>query len=208
MEDWELLVAWRDGDQGAGKTLVSRYLGMLTRFFHNKVSDSDVAADLISETLLACTSGKERLQNPKRFRSFLFATAMNQLRRHYRRKTKRSRELDDFADVCVGDNDAPGSLSSRIARQRETRLMVRALRRLSMDQQIVLELHFLEDLNAKEIAELLEIPAPTVYTRLRRGRERLRVIMTDLAEDTGVVETTMMGLNTWAGKIREQLDEE
>ena len=85
--------------------------------------------------------------------------------------------------------------------------MVRALRRLSLDQQIVLELHFLEDLNAKEIAELLEIPGPTVYTRLRRGRERMRVIMTELADDTGVVETTMMGLNTWAGQIREQLEE-
>lgn len=205
MEDAELLIAWREGDQRAGKTLVARYLGMLTRFFHNKVSDAEAAADLISETLLACTSGKERLENPKRFRSFLFATAMNQLRRHYRRKTKRNRELDDFADVCVGDHDAQGSLSSRVARQQETRLMVRALRRLSLDQQIVLELHFFEDLDAKEIADLLEIPTPTVYTRLRRGRERMRVIMTELAEDPAVVETTMMGLKTWAGQVRNKL---
>lgn len=35
------------------------------------------------------------------FRSFLFAAAMNMLRRHYRKQAKRNRELDDFAEVMM-----------------------------------------------------------------------------------------------------------
>ncbi len=204
--DWDLLVAWRDGDERAGQELVARYLGILTRFFHNKVRDSDDAADLISETMLACCKGKERVEDPGAFRSFLFATAMNMLRRYYRKQAKRERELDDFADVCVGDSGDPGSLSSIVARKQETRLLVRALRRIPLDQQIVLELNYLEGLSGAEIAELLGVPPATVYTRLRRGKQRLHDTMGELADSPQVLESTIMGLQTWAGQVRAQLE--
>jgi RNA polymerase sigma-70 factor (ECF subfamily) len=205
MGDWELLEAWRGGDAAAGQALVGRYLGMLTRFFRNKVASPEDAADLISETLLACTKGKERVRDGEAFRSFLFAAAMNMLRRHYRKQAKRGRELDDFADVCVGDSGHPRSLHSVVALEQEGRLLVRALRRIPLDQQLVLELSYFEGLGGPEIAELLEVPQPTVYTWLRRGKERLRVAMLELAESPAVAESTMMGLQTWAGRVRAEM---
>ena len=205
MGDWELLEAWRGGDATAGEALVARYLGLLTRFFRNKVNSPEDAADLISETLLACTRGKERVRDSEAFRSFLFAAAMNMLRRHYRKQAKRVRELDDFADVCVGDSGHPRSLNAAVALEQESRLLVRALRRLPLDQQIVLELSYFEGLNGVEIAELLGVPQPTVYTRLRRSKERLRDAMLELAESPELVEATMMGLQTWADRVRAEM---
>ncbi len=205
MGDWELLEAWRGGDAAAGEALVARYLGLLTRFFRNKVGSPEDAADLISETLLACTRGKERVRDAEAFRSFLFAAAMNMLRRHYRKQAKRGRELDDFADVCVGDSGHPRSLNAIVALEQESRLLVRALRRIPLDQQIVLELSYFEGLSGVEIAELLGVPQPTVYTRLRRSKERLRDAMLELAESPEVVESTMMGLQTWADRVRAEM---
>ncbi|MCA9648404.1 MAG: sigma-70 family RNA polymerase sigma factor [Myxococcales bacterium] len=205
MDDWELLEAWREGDAPSGEVLVGRYLGLLTRFFRNKVNDPEDAADLISETMLACTRGKDGVRDSGAFRSFLFAAAMNMLRRYYRKKAKRERELDDFEDICVGDSGNPRSLNSLVSLEQESRLLVRALRRIPLDQQIVLELSYFEGMNGTDIAELLEVPQPTVYTRLRRGKEKLRVVMVELAESPAVAESTMMGLQTWAARVRDEI---
>lgn len=203
--DWELLVAWREGDPRSGQQLVARYLGMLTRFFHNKLRDPDRVPDLVSETMLACTKNKQNV-NPTSFRSYLFAVAMNQLRYHYRKSVKRERELNDFEDVFVGDIEDSRSLTSMVDQKQEAQLLVRALRRLSLDQQIILELHFFEGLNGAEIGELLQTPQFTIYTRMRRGKEKLKKLVAQLADDPGLAQSTVMGLQTWAGLVRESLD--
>ncbi|MCA9704305.1 MAG: sigma-70 family RNA polymerase sigma factor [Myxococcales bacterium] len=205
MDDWKLLEAWQAGKSSAGEALVNRYLGLLTRFFRNKVGNPEDAAELISETLLGCTRGKERVRDSEAFRSFLLATAMNVLRRHYRKKAKRERELDDFADICVGDSGHPRSPGSMVALEQESRLLVRALRRIPLEYQLALELHLFEGLNGREIAELLGVPQPTVYTRLRRGKERLRGVMHELADSPEVADSTMAGLQTWAARVRDEI---
>jgi RNA polymerase sigma-70 factor (ECF subfamily) len=52
LEDRELLERWQAGDERAGNQLARRYFGLLARFFHNKVANSDDAVELVSETLL------------------------------------------------------------------------------------------------------------------------------------------------------------
>lgn len=204
--DWELLVAWRDGDERSGSRLVRRYLPALTRFFHNKVRNPEDAAELITETMLACTKGRERVEAPEAFRPYLFAIAMNKLREHYRVMAKRQRELDDFEDICVGDR-GERSLGSLIALRQETRLLVRGLRRIPLRYQIVLELNYFEGLGGPEIAELLGVPEPTVYTRLRRGRLRLQLEVERLAESADLAISTVRGLESWVGQIRAQIDQ-
>lgn len=204
--DWQLLVAWREGDDRSGSRLVRRYLPPLTRFFHNKVRNPEDAAELITETMLACTKGRERLEDPQAFRRYLFAIAMNKLREHHRVMAKRRRERDDFQDICVGDR-GDRSLGSLIALREETRLLVRGLRRIPLRYQIVLELNYFEGLGGPEIAMLLGVPEPTVYTRLRRGRRRLQVEVEQLAESSDLAASTVRGLDTWVGQIRAQIDD-
>jgi len=203
--DWDLFFAWREGDNQAAEQLVSRYFKLLTRFFLNKVSSPDAATDLVSETFLACTASRDRVEKLGNFRSYLFAIAMNKLRGYYRREAKRQRELDDFRTVCVADSGV-ATPSAILAQAQEVQLLVRALRRLTLDQQIVLELYFFEALRGPEIAELLGIPAATVYTLLRRGRARLDVLIGELGDSPALAASTVSGLETWAADIRAKLD--
>ena len=207
MDDWQLLEAWRDGDQSAGQTLLKRYLGMLSAFFRNKVSNPADVAELVSGTMIACTRARERVRDSGAFRSFLLSCAMNNLRLHYRKKLKRNRELDDFENVCVGEMADAQSPTSIIALRREGQLLVRALRRIPLDQQIVVELTYMEGLNGPEIARLLGIPKQTVYTRLRRGTEKLKAMVGELAESPELAMSTMTGLRTWAGQVRDKFSE-
>jgi RNA polymerase sigma-70 factor (ECF subfamily) len=49
-----------------------------------------------------------------------------------------------------------------------------AIDSLSPSQKIVIVLHYLADLNLKEIADILEVPEGTIKSRLYYGRENLR----------------------------------
>ena len=203
LDDWTLWERWKDNDRRAATILVERYSGMLHRFFRNKVWDTEDATELISETLLGCVGALDRAEPTGPFRSFLFAIAMNTLRRYIRVTFKRKQEVEDFDEVCVGDiDDTP---SAFVSRNSETRLLVRALRRLPMKFQIVLELQFFEQMPGAEISELLGMPAATVYTRQRRARAKLRTIVEDLASSPSVAQSTMMGIETWAHQVRAQL---
>lgn len=204
MDDWEVLLAWRGGDDAAAETLAKRYFPLLMRFFLNKVRDTEDAAELVSETFLGCSAGRERIERARSFRSFLFAVAMNKLRGYYRKRAKRARELDDFGDVCVAQS-LPRTPISVVAHAEQTKLLVKALRRLTLAQQIVVELSYFEELSGNEIAELLGVPRATVHTHLHRGRRRLAVIIHELTEDPTMADSTISGLETWAAEVRGKM---
>ncbi len=203
MDDWPLWDRWKNSDHRAATVLVERYSGLLERFFRNKVRDPEAVAELISETMLGCMGALQRAEPTGAFRSFLFGVAINTLRVHIRRAYKRKRERDDFDDICVGDDmDTPLGLLSRHA---ETRLLVRALRRIPLRLQIVLELQFFEELKGPQIAELLGVPVGTVYTQQHRGRQRLQTVIEELADNPQLANSTTVGLDTWAEDIRGHL---
>ncbi len=203
--DEHLLQAWRDGDDRAGTTLVKRYFDLLQRFFRNKVRNPDDATDLVSETMLACARSRDRIDDNRSFRSYMFAIAMNALHQHLRKRSKRERERGDFAELCVAQAVGEGSPTHMLAQRQEAALLARALRRLPLDQQIVLELGLIEGLRPTQIAELLEVPENTVYTRRRRGKESLQRVLRQLSENEALVQSTVVGLETWAASIRAHL---
>ncbi len=205
LDDWSALFAWRDGDMRAADVLANRYFVILTRFFLNKVCNIDDASDLVADTFLGCSSSKSNVQRTGSFRSYLFAVAMNKLRHYYRAQAKRKRELDDFAEICVADA-MPRTPSSLLARAEETQLLVNALRRLSLAQQIVLELHYFEGMDGNEIAEVLSVKRTAVYAHMRRGKGRLEKIIGELASTPELAGSTVMVLETWVVQVRGALD--
>ncbi|MEZ4379778.1 MAG: RNA polymerase sigma factor [Nannocystaceae bacterium] len=202
--DWQLLDAWRRGDRRAGGVLVDRHFAAISRFFRNKVTSEHDAADLVSQTFLACTEGKDSFRGETSVRRYLFAIALNLLRGYIRKKHKRSAEAIDFGIVCVSDLD-PSSMSSIVARRRESQLLVRALREIPVDFQVVLELSIFEDLSGRQISELLGIPEGTVRGRLRLGKERLRARLALLARSPAEADSTLTDLEGWARDIRASL---
>lgn len=206
-DEWQLLEAWRGGDKASGEALFSRYFKLLCRFFRTKVYNPEDAADLVSETLLECVRSTGHAREGVAFRSYLFSIGLNVLRRHFRKRGKRGREEDDFASICVGNPADDRSMTSLISLEEQGKVLVRALRSVPVEQQIVLELNLIEGLNGPEIAELLGVPKQTVYTRLRRGTEKLRKAVDELAASPEVATSTMTGLQTWAALVRDKISD-
>jgi RNA polymerase sigma factor (sigma-70 family) len=196
--DLELLDAWRNGDGRSGELLFRRYFGQLNRFFHNK---TDIGVeDLIQNTFLALVEGRDRFREASSFRTYLFAIAHNVLCAHYRRIAR----TVDFQQTSIVDLGA--SPSGPMTRRDEHAVLLRALRSLPLDYQVMLELAYWEDMKGPEIAEVLGIPSNTVRGRLSRARAALREALEQATIAPALLRSTLSDLDGWARSIRGELD--
>lgn len=202
MQDSDLFEAWQRGDRRAGAQLFERHYDAIARFFHNKVSrDAD---DLIQRTFLRCVETHGRIRKPASFRYYLFGVARNVLLEFLEEKSRRQRrEAPNFLTSSI--EDIAPSPSTALARAREEQLILGALRRLPLEHQIVLELYFWEELRARELAEVLEMPEGTVRTRLRRAKQLFEAEIARLGDSPALIHSTLCDLEGWAQRLRRDL---
>lgn len=195
--DAELLDSWRAGDKRAGAELFERYYEPIRRFFINKLTEDP--DDLVQETFLACLHGRDRVRDPSRFRSYLFGVACNVLRGYLRRKTDVPLEEDD--EPCIFDL-TPGPSTALHAREGE-RLLLDALRRIPLQLQIMLELHYWESMKTDEMAQALAMPPGTVRGRLRRARAQLVQALDEVPMSRATRAMLASELDQWATDLGE-----
>ncbi len=196
--DLELLQAWRDGSTTAGEALFERHFDAVMRFFRNKIDEG--SEDFVQRTFLSCVEGKERFEGRSSFRTYLFAVAHNLLRNHFRQKHRGIKI--DFTEQSVWDV-APAP-STVMARDRTGRLLLEAMRRIPIESQVALELHYWEGLTAAEIGVVIEVPTGTAKTRIRRARQLLGQAIETLAAGEKL-DTSGLDLDEWARSVREVL---
>ncbi len=204
-DDAELLEQWRQGDLRAGQRLCERYFDQVARFFANKVAlDHE---DLIQETFIACVRGRDRIYDDSRFRSYLFSTAYNVLKKYYTRNAgpRRAEELES----CSAQDLAPGP-STLLRNNERDRLLLDALRQIPLELQVVLEMTYWEGMASAEIGEVLGISAATVRTRAFRGREKLVQLLSKSARRVRLDDAPLddQRLDAWALEVRGILDAE
>ncbi len=203
VSDWELLAAWRDGDTTSGGQLYERYFDGLCWFFRNKVADG--VEDLVQSTFMACIESNAQPSDRGSFRGLLFTIA----RRKLVDQIRKGHRGQDKADIGMMTVDSLSSSPSAVLTQRqEQQMLVRALRRIPLDAQILLELFYWEQLTGPELAQTLGIAEGTVRTRLRRGRELLTEALRSIEASGQRLDSTLTNLDAWARSIRNGNTEE
>lgn len=199
-DDFDLLDAWREGDREAGNRLFRRHFSRVFRFFSTKVDDDD-AEDLTQRTFLACTRTRERVVQSSTFRAYILGVARIELLRFFDEWRRRGSRFDP-AETSIADLGA--SPSAQLAEYEEQRLVVRALRRLPLEFQMTLELHYWQDLGVSEVADVLGVPLGTVKSRLHRAREALRRTIEDLDAEHETRESTVAHLERWLRSMQDR----
>jgi RNA polymerase sigma-70 factor (ECF subfamily) len=204
--DEALLSAWRDGDQRAGELLFSRHLKSMARFFIPKVGHEQ-SEDLVQDTFLGLREGLDRFRGESSVRTLLYAIARNKLNYYFRQLTRdRARFVFDAGQTSLA---AIGTTpTQRIAGAEQDRLLLQALRELPVDTQVMLELHYWEQIPVGEIATIVDQPINTVKARMYRGRRQLDAMMAKLADSPEQLRSTMDGLSAWAARLRDELGPE
>ena len=191
--DVDLLRAWQSGDQPAGGELLRRHLRAVHAFFAGKV---DVVAvdDLAQRTFEAVARLRDDVRLDAGFRAFLFGVARLELLRHldeWRRRGSRFDPLETSLEAL-----GSGPVSAVVDTEVRERIAA-ALRRLPIDFQLALELHYWDDLSLAEIAGALDIPIGTVKSRLHRARSQLRRQLEVIGRGDPALEHTLSQVAEW-----------
>ena len=198
--DDDLLEAWASGDSRAGAALVARYYESIARFFVYRLGpDSE---DLVQETFLGLQRSLPSFRRTCSVRIYLFKIARNQLLTAIRDRVRDRARFDPSETTMAAVQPTPTAL---LAASDDQKLLVAALRGLPIDVQIMLELHYWEQLKVREIAEVLDMNVNTIKARMSRGRRRLYQDIERLAESKEQLETTLYRLSGWIAELREEL---
>jgi RNA polymerase sigma factor (sigma-70 family) len=171
------------GDAAAWEEVVRLQNRRIYNLCYRFTNSPDDAQDLTQEVFIRVyrTLGSYDVEKGA-FTTWLTTLARNLLVDHFRR-SKQDRVTDSMDAGLREDNDSPTlserlpdhapSPDDRLASQ-ETQKMVRAaLARLSPDLREAVILRDLQDMDYKEIAQVLRVPEGTVKSRINRGRMEL-----------------------------------
>ena len=129
-----------------------------------------------AQQVLLVFARKEDAVDPSAERSFLLGTALR-VAADFRKQASRSREVlgeeSDDVGACTPANDA--SVESQLDDHRARRILDAILADFSDEIRAVFVMCDLEEMTMADAAIALDVPAGTVASRLRRGRELFAV---------------------------------
>jgi RNA polymerase sigma-70 factor (ECF subfamily) len=160
-----LIRAARRGSADAVEALVRRHWDDAHRAAFLIVGDAAAAEDIAQEALLAAVRALDRFDWRRPFRPWLHRIVVNRSLDWVRVRGRRA-EVSAQVDAAAPP-EAPALSSDLTA----------ALATLDPDDRALIVLRHLFGYRSSELARMLELPAPTVRTRLARALDRLRVAL-------------------------------
>jgi RNA polymerase sigma-70 factor, ECF subfamily len=168
----------RRGEQAAFEQLIDRFQAEIFRMVYYRTRSRMDAEDLTQEIFMQAYRHVNRLQNPERFRAWLYTIAANRVRDFLRRRrvlsffvTATEDEPEDFPDRQA--HAAPGTLDRLIQREFWSELQ-RLAAQLSRWEREVFFLRFIDQLSLREIAEVLKKSESAVKTHLYRALQKFK----------------------------------
>ncbi|MGW4323442.1 sigma-70 family RNA polymerase sigma factor [Streptomyces sp. NPDC004684] len=176
-DETALVAAARRGDPAARDRLVSAYLPLVYNVVGRALNGHADVDDVVQDTLLRALSGLDGLRDPARFRAWLVAIAMNQVRRRWSVAQRRPLPLDTAADgPAQGDFAELAILRLGLSGQR--REVAEATRWLDPADRQVLSLWWLEaagELTRGDVATALGLSRAHTGVRVQRVKGQLDV---------------------------------
>ncbi|MCA9704972.1 MAG: sigma-70 family RNA polymerase sigma factor [Myxococcales bacterium] len=201
--DAELLARWRNGDAVAGRTLVERYYPGIYRFFSSKLPGE--VGDLVQSTFLACIESRDTYEQRSSFKAWLFGIARNKLYAHFRHKRLRVGRTVLLDPAELSCEDLGGSPSTWLRDKDDDALLRRALPRIPLELQLILELYLCEGLTGAALAEVMDMSENTLRSKFRRAKELLRKQVAEL-DRSPAADQTLASISTWLDDMQEERD--
>jgi len=179
--DTEMVVAARDGDQGALEELVADSLPLVYNIVGRALGAHSDVDDVVQETLLRVVRGLSDLRDPDAFRSWLVAITVRQVRNrdHYRRTAQYSTADLDTADQMPDPASDFAELTIlRLGLTDQRREVAEATRWLDADDRALLAVWWLEttgELDRAELAAGLGLSGRHASVRVQRMKEQMQV---------------------------------
>ncbi|MTT31495.1 RNA polymerase sigma factor SigW [Terrilactibacillus sp. BCM23-1] len=169
----------KKGDHLAFAEVVDMYKNGVYNICLRMVGNRQEAEDLSQEAFIRAYTKIDKYDVERKFSTWLYRIATN-LSIDYLRKKKPNVYLDadlpGTEDFTLKSQLADGEpLPEESIVNSETQALIQQeINQLPLKYRSAIVLKYIQDMNLKEISEILNIPVGTVKTRIHRGREALR----------------------------------
>ena len=148
-------------DTAKFNVLAKKYMDKIFRLAFSYLKSYADADDITQNVLLSLYRTEYEFENEDHVRNWLMKVTVNECRKFWRRPFRSHENIDDYAETLVFEDQS-------------YRELFEAIMRLDKKSRLIVILYYIEGYSIKEIAEILEIPAGTVGTRLSRARMQLK----------------------------------
>jgi len=138
----------------------AKYMDTVFRLAFSMLKSPADADDVTQNVLLSLYRTDYQFESDEHVRNWLMKVTVNECRKVWRRPFRRHENIDDYAETLAFEDPS-------------YRDLFEAIMQLDRDKRTVIILYYIEGYSIKEIAEILDVPAATIGTRLARARAKL-----------------------------------
>ncbi len=169
-----LVLQCQSGNKKAMTLLIKRWHARLCKqaywYTHDLEVSKDIAQDSWSKILLKIDS----LKDPNSFGSWALTivtrNAISWLRKH-------KKEVENLNIYHKEHHKTSTQDHNHDDKEKTLALLKKAIKKLSIDQQMVLNLFYIEEYTVKQISEIVNVSTGTIKSRLFTAREKLKLIL-------------------------------
>jgi RNA polymerase sigma factor (sigma-70 family) len=195
-DDMTLLQRWRGGDRQAGDALIRRHYAFAFGIAKHRLGNDDAAAEATQHAMMVVVQKRDVIETD--FQAYLTKVVYFSILS----QTKR-REHEPLDDQEPPRSSQRGAVSI-LAEREEEKLLVKALRSMSIDDQLLFYYQFVGDHTRTEIAELLQIAPNRTYVHIHRAKQRLQR-QVEQFRMSPVRQSTLGGLDTWLASLHDKV---
>ncbi len=173
--DEEVVALVQGGDPNLFGILVERYEPKLARYGRRFLFNADEVKDLLQDIFIKTYTNLHGFDVSRRFSPWIYRIAHNEFVNAVKKKKKERDILSLFYMDILFPHPVAKETADGAAERREIKAMLEQfLQDVGPRYRNPLILYYFEDMDYKEIAEILRIPVSTVGVRLQRGKALLR----------------------------------
>jgi RNA polymerase sigma-70 factor (ECF subfamily) len=173
------------------ETVVQVYRAPIYRLALSILDHPDEAEDATQETFIHVAAHLDRYQVGSDFRAWLFTITVNICRGFLRKRAAR-RRLQQALAALGSITGSSGGMETRLVQEQTQHEIWDLVNRLPEKQRLVMILRLAHDLSIAEIAQILDIPPKTVYSRLYDAFRNLRGQMARSDQHRHILEEWML----------------
>lgn len=166
------------GDAESFGLLIERYEPKITRYARKFIFNGEDAKDYVQEAFIKAYTNIQSFDAGRSFSSWMYAIAHNEFINAIKKKSRMPIFQFDFDAIfpqLVAEETADNDTNRKELRE----MLDKCLDKLNPKYREPLVLYYFEDMDYKEIADILEVPVSTVGVRLQRGKAYLKKIVKD-----------------------------
>ncbi len=182
LNDAQIMLRVKGGDDSAFEYLVQKYRRPMLSFMYRMAHNSAVAEDLAQEVFLRVYRSREKYEASAKFTTWLYRIASN-LAVNHARDTRHQRpentvsldEPDQESGLTMDLPDNSLTAEEEIVRRERLAAIRKRVEELPERQKMALIMHKYQQMDYRQIAEVLKLSESAIKSLLFRAYETLRV---------------------------------